>query len=677
MGQNRCDHRLSGSDFDLQHSEPNSSGGSVVVLEPCLDSLQQGEESSWFHVRDVDFRLSFRQISIEHGSKHRAADRQDVLEHSQKMGQNRPAETHQEHRIAPDQVLYLMSRDRLRFSRWTHDEVDVGHVLVVEHQSVPADKQEPTAVSRGRHVTSPAHRGRRSGRLGVQSGAGGVGSLPAESLIIIIIIIVVVVDADGVPLGGFLRFAQLDEVLLRLLLFLVLAVRKAGGEKLRCHLLFFLPSQHGRFLSGWFYTRVTSGAVSSLLTNRTRASLKLTVFLRQLCSLSITIVALWLCRCHSNVFSPPAHLKSVREVLVVSEPDLQKMTGLSRPDVQELLHAAATACRTHQPITALQLQRGECRRLESGLRLGTGCPVLDQLLRGGLPVGGVVELAGESGAGKTQLGLQLCLSVQYPVEHGGLSAGALYVCTEDPFPVRRLQQLISEQTSLRSDVPPSLIGRLRFSDNIYVEHAADLVRVTSVLRSGGAFGQPQAHRCVVPQDSLQVCLSRRAALLLAQGRVRLVVVDSVAALFRCEFRPDDWLERNKQLLTISSMVHHLSHEFSAPILCINQVTDVFHQSESSSSSPSSSVSPALGLAWANQVTVRLMMCRLQATVSRGDQSSALRKLEVVFAPHLARGGRVLAVWREGLRGVLDPVLAPFGPDVAQQEKVLPLHLGSV
>ncbi|XP_043962594.1 DNA repair protein XRCC3 isoform X2 [Gambusia affinis] len=253
-----------------------------------------------------------------------------------------------------------------------------------------------------------------------------------------------------------------------------------------------------------------------------------------------------------------AHLKSVREVLVVSEPDLQKMTGLSRPDVQELLHAAATACRTHQPITALQLQRGECRRLESGLRLGTGCPVLDQLLRGGLPVGGVVELAGESGAGKTQLGLQLCLSVQYPVEHGGLSAGALYVCTEDPFPVRRLQQLISEQTSLRSDVPPSLIGRLRFSDNIYVEHAADL-------------------------DSLQVCLSRRAALLLAQGRVRLVVVDSVAALFRCEFRPDDWLERNKQLLTISSMVHHLSHEFSAPILCINQVTDVFHQSESSSS----------------------------------------------------------------------------------------------
>lgn len=66
---------------------------------------------------------------------------------------------------------------------------------------------------------------------------------------------------------------------------------------------------------------------------------------------------------------------------------------------------------------------------------------------------------------------------------------------------------------------------------------------------------------------------------------------------------------------------------------------------------SSSVTPALGLAWANQVLVRLMIRRLQKTVSRGDQSSALRQLEVVFAPHLARSKCEVAVWREGVRGV--------------------------
>ncbi|XP_013878091.1 DNA repair protein XRCC3 [Austrofundulus limnaeus] len=325
-----------------------------------------------------------------------------------------------------------------------------------------------------------------------------------------------------------------------------------------------------------------------------------------------------------------AQLKSFREVLCVSGLDLQRLTGLSQSEVQQVLVATAAACRRHRPITALQLQQAEGHHgFQSGLRLGLGCPVLDQLLKGGLPVGTITELSGESGAGKTQLGLQLSLSVQYPREHGGLSSGALYICTEDPFPIRRLQQLISEQSVLRSHVPPSLICGIRFSDQVYIEHTADL-------------------------ESLQACLTCRAPILLARGLVRLVVIDSVAALFRCEFQADEWRERNKQLLTFSSSLHHLSHQFNVAVLCINQVTDVFNQSAHGLGPLSSSVCPALGLAWANQVTVRLMMRRLQGTVSRSNQSSALRRLEVAFAPHLPNDGRGFAVWREGIRGVLDP-----------------------
>ena len=51
----------------------------------------------------------------------------------------------------------------------------------------------------------------------------------------------------------------------------------------------------------------------------------------------------------------------------------------------------------------------------------------------------------------------------------------MYICTEDSFPIKRLQQLIRGQSCLRSDVPPSLISSLQFSDHIYIEHAADLV----------------------------------------------------------------------------------------------------------------------------------------------------------------------------------------------------------
>ncbi|XP_029985053.1 DNA repair protein XRCC3 [Sphaeramia orbicularis] len=317
-----------------------------------------------------------------------------------------------------------------------------------------------------------------------------------------------------------------------------------------------------------------------------------------------------------------AQISSISSVLVLSSPVLQTRTGLSCSDVQQLLIVAAAACRGTPPIQAVLLKTGP------GPRLSLGCPVLDRLLRGGLHSGGISELSGQSGAGKTQLGLQLCLSVQYPEEYGGLGSGAVFISTEDSFPVRRLQQLISEQPCLRSDVPPSVISSLKFSDNIYIEHTADLV-------------------------SLQTCVSRRVPLLLSRGLVRFLVVDSVAALFRSEFEASDWLERNKQLLTLSSCLHHLSHEFNIPVLCINQVTDVFNDSEHTLGPLRSSVSPALGLAWSNQVMVRLMMRRLQGTVAREDQSSTLRRLEVVFAPHVASGGCDAAVWREGVCGVHD------------------------
>lgn len=47
-----------------------------------------------------------------------------------------------------------------------------------------------------------------------------------------------------------------------------------------------------------------------------------------------------------------------------------------------------------------------------------------------------------------------------------------------------------------------------------------------------------------------------------------------------------------------------------------------------------------------------MMLRSHATISRGNQHSTLRRLEVVFGPHLARGGVDVAVWHEGVRGVM-------------------------
>ncbi|KPP59839.1 hypothetical protein Z043_122206, partial [Scleropages formosus] len=333
-----------------------------------------------------------------------------------------------------------------------------------------------------------------------------------------------------------------------------------------------------------------------------------------------------------------ANLRSARDILSLSDSDLQRLTHLSASNVRSVRSAVALACRSRSPaVTALQLYRGERPALEPGHKLTTGCPALDSLLRGGVSLTGITELAGESGAGKTQLGLQLCLTVQYPREYGGLSSGAVFICTEDSFPIKRLRQLITLQSRLKADCPEDQRRRIPFSDNIYVEHAADL-------------------------GALQTCISQRVPILLSQGLVRLVVVDSVAALFRCEFRPEETVERARHLLAFASTLHRLSHCFCAPVLCINQVTDVVDPSGLAVSNmglAETKVLPALGMAWANQVLVRLMLRRMEGHKSVDGWSGTPRKLEVLLAPHLPRTSCLCSIVEEGVRGSFTPGSTPL------------------
>ncbi|MBN3282655.1 XRCC3 protein, partial [Polyodon spathula] len=200
-----------------------------------------------------------------------------------------------------------------------------------------------------------------------------------------------------------------------------------------------------------------------------------------------------------------ANVKTFREVLSLSGPDLQRLAKLSHADVHHL-----------QKYTDVD----------------------DFTLRGGIPLLGIVEISGERSAGKTQICLQLCLSAQYPRKY----AGAVYICTEDTFPTKRLQQMSSLQHKLRPEVPADVLKSITFCNNICVEHAGDV-------------------------DSLNVCISKRVPILFSRGLVRLVVVDSIAALFRCEFEAKDALLRAKHLLAFRATLHSLSHRFKTPILC--------------------------------------------------------------------------------------------------------------
>jgi len=55
--------------------------------------------------------------------------------------------------------------------------------------------------------------------------------------------------------------------------------------------------------------------------------------------------------------------------------------------------------------------------------LTLGDEALDDATEGGIPLYGITEIVGEAGVGKTQLGMQLALTVQLPVNMGGRGEG--------------------------------------------------------------------------------------------------------------------------------------------------------------------------------------------------------------------------------------------------------------
>ena len=283
-----------------------------------------------------------------------------------------------------------------------------------------------------------------------------------------------------------------------------------------------------------------------------------------------------------------------------------------------------------------------------GSRLSLGCAALDELLDGGLRVG-VTELVGEAGACKSQLAFQLLLQVQLPLPPPrphpttvdsaayGLDGCGLYLSTEGAAPMGRLLQL---QEGMRRRLPWT--STYDYLDCLYVEQCRSV-------------------------EELQLTLTRLPSRI-AQHRIRLVVIDSIAGLFRLEdpttphHHPVRWptaaahspstsppslsSSRADALFSISAELRRLSHLHHLIVLVCNQVTDRFEPKEfdacdslslsrpsspSTPQQPSASLSqrrsadsqterwamessgrrvvPALGLTWANCVNCRIGLTR--------------------------------------------------------------------
>jgi len=149
----------------------------------------------------------------------------------------------------------------------------------------------------------------------------------------------------------------------------------------------------------------------------------------------------------------------------------------------------------------------------------------------------------------------------------------------------------------------------------------------------------------------------------------LIVIDSIAALFRVEYTLNENIERSRALAELGQKLHKISHEYSTAIVCINQISDVISDDGKGEVVGGKKVVPALGLAWSNAVTVRLLVMRTPYTLSQMENSSAnndkassgatlnrtdpvVRKLSVLFAPHIPKNQCHYVVEEEGVRGII-------------------------
>ena len=79
-------------------------------------------------------------------------------------------------------------------------------------------------------------------------------------------------------------------------------------------------------------------------------------------------------------------------------------------------------------------------------------------VKGGVPLGKIVEVCGAAGLGKTQISIQLCVNVQIPECVGGLGGQAVYIDTEGSFMSNRAIEIAQAAIKALKEVHPQSSG---------------------------------------------------------------------------------------------------------------------------------------------------------------------------------------------------------------------------
>mmetsp|Transcript_37411 Transcript_37411/g.62981 ORF Transcript_37411/g.62981 Transcript_37411/m.62981 type:complete len:355 (+) Transcript_37411:330-1394(+) len=311
-----------------------------------------------------------------------------------------------------------------------------------------------------------------------------------------------------------------------------------------------------------------------------------------------------------------AGFRTVKDLHEIGPIDLAREASLTHQEALSVLKVVPgrdlfTAVAGAKSATEL-LQEERAR-----ISITTMCPELDELLGGGVAPGEITEFCGVPGIGKTQIGMQVAVSVHIPRVYGGLGGHAIYIDTEGSLMAERVV-----------DMAEAIVRKV---------NAASAASASSSDRGEGGLTVEQII-ANVHYFRVHTATEQRALLhsledfVLKHPEVRVVVIDSIAFHYRQDF--PDMSQRTRILNEVVLLLMSLANKHRIAIVTMNQVTTRIL------AGGASKLVPALGESFAHACTTRVILFW-----DNGERNAQLYK-----SPRLPPGTVAYSVTEDGIRG---------------------------
>jgi len=177
------------------------------------------------------------------------------------------------------------------------------------------------------------------------------------------------------------------------------------------------------------------------------------------------------------------------------------------------------------------------KRRKEIIKITTNSKNFDNLLGGGIETKAITEAFGAFGCGKTQLGHQLSINAQLPLEEGGANGKVIYIDTEGTFRPERIKQM-----AIAKGLDPE-----KALANIFVARAFN--------------------------SDHQILLLEKIREMLGEGEsIKLVIVDSLTSHFRAEYVGRGTLaDRQQKLNKYLHTLMRLAEQYNLAVYVTNQV----------------------------------------------------------------------------------------------------------